>query len=244
VAAAEGALWSSMSNAGQTCIGAERVYVHRAVFEPFMTELLKQARTVTAHAAPDSLIGPITMPSQLEVIQRHIDDAIAKGGRVVLGGSDAVGERFVQPTIITHVPEDSQAVTEETFGPTLVVNPVDDMDEAVQLTNATEYGLAGSVYGKRRAVSIAERVRSGMTSINAVAMFAGVPSLPFGGVGQSGFGRIHGADGLREFTYAKSITRQRFKPVLNLTSMQRDEKTDKTAATLINLLYGGRKTLR
>ncbi|RYJ05211.1 MAG: aldehyde dehydrogenase family protein, partial [Actinomycetales bacterium] len=118
------------------------------------------------------------------------------------------------------------------------------MDEAVQLTNATEYGLAGSVYGKRRAVSIAERVRSGMTSINAVAMFAGVPSLPFGGVGQSGFGRIHGADGLREFTYAKSITRQRFKPVLNLTSMQRDEKTDKTAATLINLLYGGRKTLR
>lgn len=243
-AAAEGALWSSMSNAGQTCIGAERVYVHRAVFEPFMTELLKQARTVTAHAAPDSLIGPITMPSQLDVIQRHIDDAIAKGGRVVLGGSDAVGERFVQPTIITHVPEDSQAVTEETFGPTLVVNPVDDMDEAIQLTNATEYGLAGSVYGKRRAVSIAERVRSGMTSINAVAMFAGVPSLPFGGVGQSGFGRIHGPDGLREFTYAKAITRQRFKPLLNLTSMQRDEATDKNAATLINLLYGGRKTLR
>ncbi|MFT4299222.1 MAG: aldehyde dehydrogenase family protein [Aeromicrobium sp.] len=243
-AAADGALWSAMSNAGQTCIGAERVYVHRAVFEPFMDELLTRARTLRADADPDSPLGPITMPKQLPIIQSHIDDAIAKGGRVVLGGAGAVGERFVQPTIITHVPEDSLAITEETFGPTLVVNPVDDMDEAVQLTNATAYGLAGSVFGKRQATSIAERVRSGMTSINAVAMFAGVPALPFGGVGDSGFGRIHGADGLREFTYAKSITRQRFKPLLNLTTFERDEKTDKTAALLIGLLYGGKKTLR
>ncbi|MFT4189728.1 MAG: aldehyde dehydrogenase family protein [Aeromicrobium sp.] len=243
-AAAEGALWSAMSNAGQTCIGAERVYVHRAVFEPFMDELLRQARELRAEADPDSPLGPITMPTQLPIIQRHIDDAIERGGRVVLGGSDAVGERFVQPTIITHVPEDSSAVREETFGPTLVVNPVDDMDEAVQLTNATPYGLAGSVFGKRRAQSIAERVRSGMTSINAVAMFAAVPSLPFGGVGESGFGRIHGADGLREFTYAKAITRQRFKAPLELTTFARDEKTDKTVALLLNLLYGGKKTIR
>ncbi|EFQ82269.1 aldehyde dehydrogenase (NAD) family protein [Aeromicrobium marinum DSM 15272] len=242
-AAADGALWSGMANAGQTCIGTERVYVHRAVFEPFMAELTQRAADLSA-GTDGAKIGPITMPSQIDIIRRHVADAVERGGRVVLGGVDAVGERFVQPTIITHVPEDSTAVTEETFGPTLVVNPVDDMDEAIRLTNATEYGLAGAVFSKRNGVSIAERIRSGMTSVNAVIAFAGVPSLPFGGVGQSGFGRIHGADGLKEFTYSKAITRQRFKPVLALTTFDRDEKTDKNAATLINLLYGGKKTIR
>ncbi len=242
--AAEGAVWSAMSNAGQTCIGAERVYVHRSVFEPFMDELLTRARALRADADLDSPLGPITMPSQLPIIESHIKDAIDRGGRVVLGGADAVGERFVQPTIITHVPEDSLAVTTETFGPTLIVNPVDDMDEALRLTNATEYGLAGAVYGRRRAAEVAERVRSGMTSINGVAMFAGVPSLPFGGVGESGFGRIHGADGLREFTYAKSITRKRFSTPLNLTAFPENSTMDTLAAKLVTVVYGGKKTLR
>ena len=101
------------------------------------------------------------MPSQLGVIKSHIDDAIAKGADVVLGGADAVGERFVQPTILTHVPEDSTEITDETFGPTLAINPVRSMDEAVTLTNATKYGLAGAVFAKKNGVDIARRVRSG-----------------------------------------------------------------------------------
>ena len=239
-----GALWGGMSNAGQTCIGTERVYVHEKVFDAFMTEILGQAKGLRAGADSGAKIGPITMPSQLGVIKSHIDDAIARGAKVALGGPDAVGERFVQPTILTHVPEDSTEITEETFGPTLAINPVASMDEAVRLTNATKYGLAGAVFSKKNGLSIARRIRSGMTSVNTVIAFAGVPALPFGGVGESGFGRIHGPDGLREFTYAKAITRQKFAPVMNLTSFARDAATDGKVAQLMTLLHGGKQTLR
>ncbi len=242
-AAAEATLWGGMSNAGQTCVGIERVYVHEKVFASFVNELAEQARSLRTGYENGADIGPITMPSQLDIIKGHIDDAVAKGAKVVLGGPGAVGERFVQPTILTHVPADSTEITEETFGPTLAVNPVSSMDEAVELTNASEYGLAGAVFSKKNGLAIAERIRSGMTSVNSVIAFAGVPSLPFGGVGQSGFGRIHGADGLKEFTYAKAITRQRFKPILALTAFPRDAKTDARAAKLIGIMHGGRSTL-
>jgi acyl-CoA reductase-like NAD-dependent aldehyde dehydrogenase len=242
--AAEAALWGGMSNAGQTCIGTERVYVHEKVFDSFMTEILDQAKDLRAGADSGAKIGPITMPSQLKVIKSHLDDAVTRGARVALGGPDAVGERFVQPTILTHVPENSTEITEETFGPTLAINPVKSMDEAVMLTNATAYGLAGAVFSKRQGMDVARRVRSGMTSVNSVIAFAGVPSLPFGGVGQSGFGRIHGPDGLKEFTYAKAITRQKFKPLMMLTSFTRDAKTDNKALQMITVMHGGKKTLK
>ncbi len=240
--AAEAALWCGMSNAGQTCIGTERVYVHEKVFDSFMDEITSQAQEL--HAGPDGNIGPITMPSQLGIIKSHIADAIAKGATAVLGGVDAVGERFVQPTILTHVPENSTAMTDETFGPTLAINPVKNMDEAIELTNATKYGLAGAVFAKKNGLDIARRVRSGMTSVNSVVSFAAVPALPAGGVGESGFGRIHGPDGLKEFTFAKAITRQRFKPMLLLTSFAREAKTDARVAQLMMVLHGGKKTLK
>lgn len=242
--AAEAALWGGMANAGQTCIGTERVYVHERVFDSFVRELTEQAKDLRAGGDLSAKIGPITMPSQLDVIRSHVQDALDRGASAVLGGAEAVGDRFVQPTILTNVPEDSTAITEETFGPTLAVNPVRDMDEAVRLTNATRYGLAGAVYSKKRGMEIARRIRSGMTSVNGVITFAGVPSLPFGGVGESGFGRIHGADGLREFTYAKAITRQRFAPLLNLTSFQRTEKDEKSLGTIVSILHGAKKTLK
>jgi acyl-CoA reductase-like NAD-dependent aldehyde dehydrogenase len=242
-AAAEATLWGGMSNAGQTCVGVERVYVHEKVFDSFMSELTTLAKGLRTGYDDGANIGPITMPSQLDIIKGHLDDAVAKGATVVLGGPDGVGERFVQPTILTHVPEDSTEITEETFGPTLAVNPVKTMDEAVELTNATKNSLAGAVFSKKNGMSIAERVRSGMTSVNSVIAFAGVPSLPFGGVGDSGFGRIHGPDGLKEFTYAKAITRQRFKPLLALTTFARDAKTDARAAKLIGMMHGGKGTL-
>jgi acyl-CoA reductase-like NAD-dependent aldehyde dehydrogenase len=240
--AAEAALWGGMSNAGQTCIGTERVYVHEKVFDSFVNEITSQAKVL--YAGPDGKIGPITMPSQLGIIKSHIDDAIGKGASVVLGGADAVGERFVQPTILIHVPEDSTEITDETFGPTLAINPVESMDEAIKLTNATKYGLAGAVFAKKNGVDIARRVRSGMTSVNSVMAFAGVPALPFGGVGESGFGRIHGPDGLKEFTFAKAITRQRLKPIMQLTSFARDAKTDGKVALMMTVLHGFEKTLK
>jgi len=242
-AAADAALWGACANAGQTCTGVERVYVHERVYDDFLAELVDKAKDLRAHDGPDSPIGPITMPSQLAIIKRHIDDAIARGGRAVIGGPDAVGERFVQPTILVDVPEDSLAVQEETFGPTVTVAKVRDMDEAIERTNATRYGLASTVFSKSRGMELASRIRSGMTAVNGVITFAGVPSLPFGGVGDSGFGRIHGPDGLKEFTYAKAIAKQRFKPLLALTSFSRTPKADSQLAQLITMLHGRGTTI-
>jgi aldehyde dehydrogenase (NAD+) len=149
-----------------------------------------------------------------------------------------VGERFIQPTVLTEVPHDCAAITEETFAPTVTVTKVRDMDEAVTLANATRYGLGSSVFSKDRGPELARRIRSGMTSVNSVISFAAIPALPFGGVGDSGFGRIHGPDGLKEFTYAKAVARQRFKPMLALTSFSRDEKAETNFATLITVLHG------
>jgi acyl-CoA reductase-like NAD-dependent aldehyde dehydrogenase len=243
-AAADAALWGAASNAGQTCIGVERVYVHERVYDEFVSSLLDKARELRADDSPDAKIGPITMPKQLGVIKSHIDDALARGGRALLGGADAVGERYVQPTILVDVPEDSTAVQEETFGPTVTVAKVHDMDEAVLLANSTRYGLGSTVFAKERAMELASRIRSGMTAVNAVISFAAIPTLPFGGVGDSGFGRIHGPDGLKEFTYAKAIARQRFKPALALTTFRRTDKADKQLAQMLTLMHGRGKPLQ
>jgi acyl-CoA reductase-like NAD-dependent aldehyde dehydrogenase len=239
-AAADAALWGACSNAGQTCIGVERVYVHESVYDEFVTTITAKARGIEASA--DGKVGPITMPSQVGVIRSHVEDALSRGGRAVVGGADAVGERFVQPTILVDVPEDSLAVQEETFGPTMTITSVRDMDEAVRLTNATRYGLGNTVFSKAHGLEIASRVRSGMSAVNAVISFAGIPSLPFGGVGDSGFGRIHGAEGLKEFTYAKAIARQRFRPLLDLTTFERTAKAERQFARVLGLMHGrGRK---
>ncbi len=240
-AAADAALWGACSNAGQTCIGVERVYVHERVYDEFVSSLLEKAREITADET--GKLGPITMPGQLGVIKSHIDDALGRGGRALLGGADAVGERYVQPTILVDVPEDSSAVQEETFGPTLTVAKVRDMDEAVRLANDTRYGLGSTVFGKERAMDVASRIRSGMTAVNSVISFAAIPTLPFGGVGDSGFGRIHGPDGLKEFTYAKAIARQRFKPALALTTFRRTEKADQQLTQMLTLMHGRGTTL-
>ena len=152
--------------------------------------------------------------------------------------ADAVGERYVQPTVLVDVPEDSAAVTEETFGPTVTITKVPDMDTAVRLANATRYGLGSTVFSGSRGMELARRLRSGMTSVNSMIAFAGIPSLPFGGIGDSGFGRIHGADGLREFTYAKAIARQRVRPIMALTTFRRTPKTERAFARLIGVLHG------
>jgi acyl-CoA reductase-like NAD-dependent aldehyde dehydrogenase len=238
-AAADAALWGALSNAGQTCVGVERVYVVDAVYDEFMRELTSRAREVKA----GEHYGPITMPSQIDVIRRHIGDAVATG-RTVLGGTESVRAPYVDPVIVEDVPEDSPAVREETFGPTVTVKRVADAEEALAKANASAYGLAGTIFSgnARRATALARRMRGGMTAVNSVISFAGIPSLPFGGVGDSGFGRIHGADGLREFARPKSIARQRFAlPGMNLTSFTRGQTELDRLVKLVTILHGRRK---
>jgi acyl-CoA reductase-like NAD-dependent aldehyde dehydrogenase len=240
-AAADAAAWGGMSNAGQACAGVERVYVHEQVYDAFIAEVA--TRVADLRAGAGEKIGPITMPAQLAVIRRHIGDALDRGATALVGGRDAVGDRYVQPTVLLDVPEDCSAVTEETFGPTLTIAKVPDMDEAVRRTNASSYGLGATVYSRARGTELARRIHSGMVAVNSVISFAAIPSLPFGGVKQSGFGRIHGPDGLREFAAAKAITRQRFTGPLNLTTFARTAGSDKAVATLTTLLHGRAGTL-
>jgi succinate-semialdehyde dehydrogenase / glutarate-semialdehyde dehydrogenase len=231
-AAVDAALWGGVYNAGQTCVGIERVYVVDTVADRFISELTTAAEKVEVGVD----VGPITMPSQVEIIRRHIDDAVAAGATVALGGPGAVQPPYVHPTILVDVPETSSAVCEETFGPVLVVNRVRDTDEAIERANAVSYGLGGAVFSRRKAhaMDLARRLRSGMTAVNSVLSFAGTPSVPFGGVGDSGFGRVHGDDGLREFTRPKAITARRMRSVLPATTFRRDPAA--TASRLIKVI--------
>ncbi|MGB3764193.1 MAG: aldehyde dehydrogenase family protein [Ornithinimicrobium sp.] len=236
-AAAESAAWGSLMNAGQACIGTERIYVHETVYPQFLARFTEQVEAVHAGGGVDAKIGPMTLPSQVDVVQEHVADAIARGGRVVLGGDPAQGH-VVQPTILTDVPEDALANQEETFGPTVTVRPVADMDEAVRLANGTRYGLAAVVYAGARGRQIARRLRTGMVSVNAVFATAELPSSPFGGIGDSGFGRVHGEDGLREFGSPQVVVHQRFPSLFALTTFRRTKATEDRLAKVVKLVYG------
>ena len=241
-AAADAAVWGALSNAGQTCIGIERIYVAQDIYHTFVEKLADRVSGLRPGDDREADYGPMTMPGQLEIIEQHIADAMACGGRAVVGGLGSIRKPYVGPVILADVPESSAAVTEETFGPTMTVTPVANLTEGVKLANASRYGLGGSVFAKnkRAAMEAARALNSGMTSINSVISFASVPALPFGGSGESGFGRIHGADGLREFAKAKAITRQRMKPMVNLTSFTRTDKDMKKILTLATILHGKR----
>ncbi len=241
-AAADAAAWGALSNTGQTCVGIERVYVAEDVYHSFLEKLADRMAEVRPGEDREADYGPMTRPGQIDVIERHIADALARGGRSLVGGLASIRKPFVGPVLLTDVPEESRAVTEETFGPTVTVTRVADLTEGVRLANHSRYGLGASVFArnKKAAMAAARSLRSGMTAVNSVISFASVPALPFGGSGDSGFGRIHGADGLREFARPKSITRQRMKPPVNLTSFTRTDQDMRKILSLATTLHGRR----
>jgi acyl-CoA reductase-like NAD-dependent aldehyde dehydrogenase len=245
-AAADACAWGAMSNGGQTCVGVERVYVMEDVYHTFLEKLTERVTKIRPGEDREAAYGPMTMPGQVEVIERHIADAMARGGRAVIGGIASIRRPYVGPVILADVPEESRAVTDETFGPTVTVAKVADLAEGVELANATRYGLGATVFARNKKVALetARSLRSGMTAINGVISFAAIPSLPFGGSGDSGFGRIHGADGLREFARPKAVARMRMKPMVNLTSFERTDKDMKKILGLATLLHGRRYKAR
>ncbi len=236
--AADATVWSAFSNAGQTCIGAERVYVDARVADKFIEKVLEIAQNIKPGAPGIGKYGPTTMPKQIPIIQSHIDDAIARGATVLMGGSDSVKAPFVEPVIFCDVPEDSIAMTEETFGPTIAINRVQTMAEAIKLSNATRYGLGASVWSKRRGKQIASQLHTGMVAINSAISFAAVDSVPFGGVKDSGYGRIHGPEGILEFTYPRTVVRARFQLPIAFTSFRRSPRSDKLIVAVTKLLRG------
>lgn len=241
-AAADAIVWSAIANSGQTCVGTERCYVVDSVLDEFVAEVTRRVADLTPGSGPDAAYGPMTLPAQLDIVTEHVEDALAKGAKAVVGGREAIKAPFVSPIVLLDTPEDSVAVTEETFGPTLTIRGVRDVEEAIRLSNASRYGLASTVFSRRRGMEIARQLRVGATSVNSAAAYAAIPALPFGGVGESGIGRIHGAAGLLGFTRPHSIARQRFAiPGMALLSFARTASTMSMVRTLTARRFGRAK---
>lgn len=241
--AAEQAVWGAMFNGGQTCAGVERVYVEAGVYDEFIARVSELAAGIRtgpqgAHGVPH--YGAITMPGQLEIISRHIREALRHGGRALVGGPDSVRGPYVEPVVLVDVPPDQPAVTEETFGPTMVISKVADLDEAVEAANSGDYGLGASVFSRHQGRQLADRLTAGMVSVNSVLTYASIPGLPWGGSGQSGFGRIHGPDGLREFARSRAVTSQLFDIPLKLATFARPDSSIGQLRQLARLRWGRR----
>lgn len=236
--AVDATIWSAMANAGQSCIGAERVYVDEKVADLFIEKAIALASTLKAGAPGEGNYGASTMPSQIGVITSHIKAAIKDGGRFAYGSMKSVQEPFVQPVILVDVPESSTAVREETFGPIIIINRVKSMKEAITLSNDSRYGLGANIWSKRQGKKIASQLHCGMVAINSTFSFAAISSVPFGGVKDSGYGRIHGPEGLLEYTYARTVVRTRVNLPLKILSFKRTAGTDRLIVKASRLLKG------
>jgi len=235
--AAEAAVYGGLTNAGQACISVERVYVAEAVHDRFVDEVVKHVRELKI-GGDDAHLGAMTSPAQVAIVKDHLDDAIAKGAKVLTGGPDAISGSYIQPTVLTNVDHRMKVMSDETFGPVIPIQRVASLDEAVKLANDSKYGLGSSVFAGKAARAIADKLRAGMTSINSVMAFAGIPTLPFGGIGESGFGRIHGDEGIREFTRVKSTAEQMMSIPLNMMSFRQPKEMHKRIRGMIKQLYG------
>jgi succinate-semialdehyde dehydrogenase/glutarate-semialdehyde dehydrogenase len=214
--AAAGTVTAAFTNTGQMCISIERLYVHASVHDAFVAELVKQTAALSLGRGFDYAydVGSLTSENQLEAVQGHVDDAVEKGATVLVGGRARpdIGPLFYEPTILVGVTPDMAVCGNETFGPVISVYPFTDDAEAIRLANEGNYGLSASVWSAdaRRADELARRIRSGAVSINdGAAAAAGSIEAGMGGMGDSGLGRRHGAEGIRKYTESQTIAAQR-----------------------------------
>ncbi|MBT8395692.1 MAG: aldehyde dehydrogenase family protein [Gemmatimonadetes bacterium] len=206
--ASRGIVWGAFLNAGQSCIAVERVYVVERVYDAFLREVLAHIRKLKAGSSAGVEIGPMTTPAQLAWVEQQLAEAVEAGATVVTGGHRTdPASNVLEPTVLTGLDPTSSILREESFGPVLPVVRVKDCEEAIHLANETPYGLSASVWTKdrKRGLALARRIRAGAVCVNDALAHFGIAGLPFGGVGESGFGRSHGIEGLEEVTRSRSL---------------------------------------
>ena len=203
------ASFGSFMHQGQICMSTERIVIDRSVADDFAEKLAERAGALKVGdpRAPDTQIGPLVNEAALRRVTEHVEDAVAKGAKVLTGGK-AVGACF-EPTVLMDVTPDMRVYAEESFGPVVAIIPVEGVDEAVRVANDTEYGLSSAVFSAdvNAAMEIARRLETGMCHIND-ATVNDEPPMPFGGVKHSGWGRFGGKAALEEFTELRWITIQ------------------------------------
>jgi acyl-CoA reductase-like NAD-dependent aldehyde dehydrogenase len=199
---------SRLLNTGQSCISAKRFIVVKDVAEKFTKLFVEntQAEIVGDPLDPKTTVGPLVRDSQRQALARQVDDAKAKGGRVLAGGRQMGGDGFFyEPTIISNVSHDMEMVKEEVFGPAAPIIIVENEEQAIIEANNSEFGLGASIWTNNieRGVRLARQVESGIVSVNE--MVKSDPRLPFGGVKKSGIGRELSEFGIKEFVNIKSV---------------------------------------
>ncbi|HKJ35288.1 MAG TPA: succinic semialdehyde dehydrogenase [Solirubrobacterales bacterium] len=216
--AANAAVHYSMQNGGQTCISIERVYVEEPVYDEFVakvTEKMAGLRQSVPGGPASTDVGAMTSPDQTDLVEEHVNDAVDKGARAVVGGKRGEHEGdFFEPTLLLDVHHEMDCMTEETFGPTLPVMRVADVDEAVRLANDSPYGLQASVWTKDtdEGERIARRLESGVVCVNDAQLNYVALELPMGGWKESGVGSRHGSNGIRKYTKQQTLLVTRFAP--------------------------------
>ncbi len=232
---------------GQMCVAAERLYVFSGIYDRFVAAVVERARALrqgppAADRGGDFDVGALTMPRQLTIIQRQVDDAVSKGARLLCGGRRNPGYpgQFYEPTVLADCDHRMAVVREETFGPVMTILRVDSEAEAIRLANDTSYGLGSSVFTKdrRRAERIAAGISAGMTVVNDYGIAYMMQSTPFGGVRISGFGRINGREGLRACCNTKTVVTDKLPIHLPMSLYPIRQATFPLLESAVALIYG------
>ena len=241
-AAARWGVWGAFFNTGQTCMAVERVYVVESKYEEFLDRAVRYAKKFQVGYSADLdspyWMGPVTDPRQVDVIEKHLADALAKGARILTGGREKGA--FYNPIVMVDVDHSMLLMREETFGPIMPVMKVRDADDAIRLANDNSFGLGASVWSQNigHAKSVADRVEAASVIINdSIAQF-GIPMLPFGGIKDSGFGRIHGQEGLMQFTQSYSYAMGGAPVKWDIATLLRENGHYDLATAIMGVLYG------
>ncbi len=197
-------MYGAFSNSGQVCVSVEQLYVEQTIFSEFIDQLCQALNTLKIGHGEAADLGAISSKSQLAVIKVHYQDAIEKGAKA--SGPLSINGSYVTPVILWNITNDMRIMREETFGPLLAVIPFDDEKEVIKCINSSQFGLNASIWSQNisKAEHVAKQLKVGNWTVNDVIKNIGHPRLPFGGVKNSGFGRSHGAEGLRSFCYTVS----------------------------------------
>jgi succinate-semialdehyde dehydrogenase/glutarate-semialdehyde dehydrogenase len=212
--ASNGALWAGFSNAGQSCGGVERIYVHSKVYNDFLLLLKQKIENLRLGIGNDynSDMGCLTTQKQFNLVLEHIEEAKSKGAIVYAESklpTDKELKNFLPASVLTNVNHDMRLMREETFGPIVGVMKFNSYEEAINLANDSNLGLTGSVWTKSSKLGneIAQRINAGVITINDHLMSHGLTETPWGGIKESGIGRTHGKIGFDEMTYPKVIVK-------------------------------------